>query len=100
MFPPAPPEAHAWAAGSADLPPLCSQPAGSHSFFASATSIMLLLPYHIFSPLTRGNLNKSAEISYSVRNATTGSFFAATREGISPAMMVSRALIATRATAP
>lgn len=41
VFPPSPSGSRARETDSADLPPLCSQPAGSHSFFASATSIVL-----------------------------------------------------------
>ena len=38
--------------------------------------------------------------AHSLRKASTGSFRAATREGISPATMVSTALMATRIAAP
>jgi len=56
VFPPFPPAARARAADSADLPPLCSQPAGSRSFIASATSIVCI--YHItsFRPFQGGIL--------------------------------------------
>lgn len=59
IFTPFPSELRARRSDSADLPPLCSQPAGSHSIIASATSIVLPNNISHISSLDKGkNIQK------------------------------------------
>ena len=58
MFSPFPSDHRARGSDSADLPLPRSQPAGSRSFFVSATSIVVQLQYHISFSLTSGKIHK------------------------------------------